>query len=178
MTNGLMPSCWGNATWMAIHSVAYAYKPSVENKIKYLTFFENLGYVLPCDECKIHYRQNFKLDEITVALESHEQLFRWTYDLHNLVNKQTGVPESKWPTYESVKKRFSGYEAACDTLPGVCGSVSGSSNQKGTVVVEKTGSLNEDNFKFLIPMVIFAVLLLISMYFNMKSMMNVKGKRH
>lgn len=175
---GIMPSCFGPPLWTSIHSIAYAYKPSIENKIKYLTFFENLGYVIPCDECKIHYRQNFKLDEITVALESQEKLFRWTYDLHNLVNRQTGVPESKWPTYESVKKRFSGYEAACDTTPGVCGSVSSSSNQKGTVVVEKTGSLNDDNLQFLIPMVIFAVLLVISLFFNFRNMVNIKGKKY
>jgi hypothetical protein len=175
---GLMPSCWGPSGWHFIHSIAYAYNPSIENKIKYLTFFENLGYVLPCDECKIHYRQNFNLEKIQKSLDSQEQLFRWTYDLHNLVNSQTGVPESKWPTYESVKKRFSVYESACDSTPGVCGSSSSSSNQRGTTVVEKTGSLNDDNLPFLIPMVIFVILLVISLYFNFRNMINVKGKKY
>jgi hypothetical protein len=164
--NGLMPSCWGAPFWhSAIHAVAYAYKPTPENKINYYNYFYGLQYILPCEECKSHYKQN--IYGLKNALDSQESLFRWTYDLHNLVNIQTGVPESKWPDYESIKKKYSGYEAECNSMPGVCGSVKNSNNQKGTMVIEKRESRNE-NIKYIIIIMIITLILIISLFFNFK----------
>lgn len=163
---GLMPSYWGNPAWVFIHSIAFAYKPTEENKARYYDYFYNLQYVLPCDECKAHYKHN--ITGLKDALGSQESLFRWTYDLHNLVNKQTGVPEYKWPSYESVKKRYSSYEANCNDMPGVCGTVKNSHSQKGTMVVERFGSVSEDSLQYMVPMIILGLLLLISIYYNLK----------
>ncbi len=166
---GLMPSCWGSSFWFgAIHAVAYAYKPSPENKAKYYDYFYNIQYILPCEECKAHYKTN--IGGLKEALESQETLFRWTYDLHNLVNKQTGVPESKWPSYESVKKKYSGYEASCTEMPGVCGSVKKSPTQKGTMVVETFGSFTEDSIRFIVIISVLSFLLLVSLYYNFKKL--------
>ena len=58
---GLLPSCWGPMLWGSIHSIAYAYNPKID-KNNYYNFFTNLGGVLPCEECRVHYSQN--LNEI------------------------------------------------------------------------------------------------------------------
>ena len=157
---GLLPTCWGSSGWHFFHSVACAYTPSESNTEKYFIFFENLGYVLPCDECKIHYRQNFKAGELRKALESQETLFRWTYDLHNLVNEQTGKPKDTWPSFEDVKKRYQSYEVACDAVPGVCGAKSGapSFNQRSTVVVDKVGPVTEDSIPYMSAMIALIIL--------------------
>jgi hypothetical protein len=159
---GILPTCWGPAMWFSLHSIAYAYNPQID-KGKYYDFFSNLGYILPCEECRVHYSQNLNKQELVIALENSENLFRWVYDLHNKVNKQTGVPESKWPSYESVKQRYGSFKASCTDIPGVCGS--GPGPQKKVKVIEQFGSINEDQLPFLISTVILAILLAVAIFY-------------
>ena len=85
MTNrGLLTTCWGNSLWHGLHSIAYSYNPQTD-KENYYNFFTILGAVLPCEECRIHYKQNLNDTQLKNALESNEGLFRYVYDLHNKV---------------------------------------------------------------------------------------------
>lgn len=156
---GLQPTCWGSGAWMFLHSIAYAYNPEID-KEKYYNFFMNLGYVLPCEECRLHYSQNVNKNELQTALQNQETMFRWVYDLHNQVNKQTGVPESKWPSYDSIKQRYSSFKASCTSIPGACSSVPG--QQKKMKIVEQFGSINEDQLPFVASTAILAIFLLIA----------------
>ena len=155
---GMLPSCWGSPFWHVIHSIAYAYNPQIDRD-NYFDFFSNLGRILPCEECRIHYEQNLNRQELMIALNSPDNLFRWVYDLHNKVNKQTGVPESKWPSYESVKEKYGTFRASCDQLPGVCGTGPGIVPKKKMKIVEQFGEINEDQLPFLIAIIVLAVLL-------------------
>ena len=159
---GLLPSCWGSGAWLFIHSIAYAYNPQID-KENYYNFFSNLGTVLPCEECRTHYSQNLNRQELVVALESTENLFKWVYDLHNKVNRQNGVPESKWPSYESIKNRYGSFKASCSDIPGVCGSNSGI--KKKIKMVEQFGEINEEQLPFLISTITLGVLLLIAIIY-------------
>jgi hypothetical protein len=160
---GLLPSCWGSALWHSIHSIAFVYDPSM-NRQKYYDFFANLGYVLPCEECRLHYNQHFNRDKLINALESNEGLFRWTYDLHNAVNKGTGVPESKWPSYETVKIRYNNYTASCSTMPGTCGA---NLSNKKIKVVEEFGNHSDNTIYCLKSLiVVLFILLIISICIN------------
>jgi hypothetical protein len=160
--SGLMPTCWGPFLWGFIHSIAYVYNP-LTDKEKYYDFFSNMGFILPCDECRIHYVQNLNKQELMIALQSNENLFKWTYDLHNKVNLQTGVPESKWPSYESVKQRYSSYEATCSDIPGVCGS--NSSVKRGIKMVEQFGPINEEQIPYIASTTTLGILLLIAIIY-------------
>lgn len=155
---GMIPSCWGSAMWHVIHSIAYVYNPRVD-KQRYFDFFSGLGSILPCEDCKIHYYQNLNKEELINALQTNEDLFRWTYDLHNKVNIQTKVPQSNWPSYESVKKKYGSFEATCSEIPGVCGS--SSPVKRKIKMIEQFGHINEEQLPFLVTTVILAVLLLI-----------------
>lgn len=117
----VFPTCWGPAMWFFLHSIACAYTPERDHKA-YLDFFINLKYILPCEECREHYSSNLNIYDLRIALTSNESMFRFVYDLHNLVNKQTGVPSSKWPSYESVKKKYVSFRTKCSAVKGVCGS--------------------------------------------------------
>ncbi len=160
---GILPSCWGSGSWLLLHSIAYAYNPQID-KDNYYNFFSNLGTVLPCEECRIHYSQNLNKQELIIALESNENLFRWVYDLHNKINRQTGVPESKWPSYEFVKERYGSFKASCTNIPGVCGSSPGKV-QKKIKMVEQFGEINEEQLPFLISTITLAILLLIALIY-------------
>ena len=141
-TKGLLPSCWGSPLWHALHSIAMAYVPSPENKKKYFDFFASLGNVLPCEECKKHYKENFQKTsgDLQRALETNDGLFRWVYDLHNLVNRQTGVSKEKWPSYQEIVKKYENFKVSCGNTPGVCGAVPGKVPEKRVRIVEEFGT--------------------------------------
>jgi hypothetical protein len=87
---GVSPKHWGREGWKFIHWVAltYPHNPTEKDKKNYLRFFESLQDVLPCPICAEHFKQNMKKHPIN--LESNKQLFNWTVEMHNLVNKQNG----------------------------------------------------------------------------------------
>jgi hypothetical protein len=144
----LMPSCWGPAMWHSIHSIAISYPLIRSNEVRnsYYTFFSNLGNILPCAQCKEHYRDNFNSlkDSLLKALNSTERydLFRFTYDLHNLVNEQTNVPRNKWPEYQDILDKYISFKSpdGCKKVEGACGVVPGKVPKKRIVVVEKFDS--------------------------------------
>jgi len=164
MTNGvgMLPSCWGSSFWHVCHSIAYVYNPSVD-KEKYFAFFANLGHILPCEECRVHYSQNLNKQELISALETNDTLFRWVYDLHNKINRQLGVPESKWPSYESIKQRYGSFKASCSEIPGVCASKSGI--QRKVKMVEQFGPVSDEQMPLLASTVSLGVLLLVAVVY-------------
>lgn len=172
MLQGLMPSCWGPALWHSLHSIAMAYDPSYHSKKDFYDFFKNLGNVLPCEECKKHYNENFlKQEKLLVdSLNKQNGLFRWVYDLHNIVNKQTNAKD--WPTYESVVKKYENFKVSCGNIPGVCGS--GGANKKRIRIVEEFGNVINNDY---ITIFILSLLLFISLCFNIyKSFKKIKNR--
>ena len=99
------PNYWGPKAWYFIHSIALGYSnnPTDIEKEKYKIFFENLGYVLPCQNCQEHYTKNLIKEELDIALKNKKKLFKWTVDLHNKVNKMIG-------------KRIYSYEEALEEM--------------------------------------------------------------
>lgn len=174
---GLLPSCWGPPAWFFLHSTAMAYEPSSKSKQEYYNFFASLGNILPCEECKKHYTENFANSSQTLikALETNKGLFHWVYDLHNTVNGQTGVPKSKWPSYEEVVKRYDNYRVSCDSKPGVCGVTLGEVPSKKTKVVEEFG--NEEFSNDRIFSMVVSVLLLLSVGYIVYTKVGKSKKR-
>jgi FAD-linked sulfhydryl oxidase len=108
------PSLWGPKCWYTLHSIALNYpdKPTQEDQNNYRTFFKNLGNVLPCDNCKIHYSQNLVEEELNSALISKKALFNWTVSLHNKVNKMNGKKEYSYE--EALESLENGYTSFFD----------------------------------------------------------------
>jgi len=102
---GYNPNKWGRQAWHFIHMVALSYPPeevlTKEIKEKYYNFFESLGYTLPCPYCSLHFREKFKKNP--PPLNNREELFRWTVDMHNSVNKDNGKTEI---SYEEAKRQI------------------------------------------------------------------------
>jgi hypothetical protein len=59
-----------------------------EKKEAYIRFFEAMPDVLPCSMCGKHLKENLKLLPVDT-----DDMFRWSIDLHNLVNSQLNKPE-------------------------------------------------------------------------------------
>jgi len=95
------PEIWGPKAWFFIHNIALTYprNPNINDKQMYKNFFINLGNVLPCSVCKVHYKENLIESELDIGLNSNIDLFKWTVDIHNKVNKQNN---KKIFTYEEA----------------------------------------------------------------------------
>ena len=79
---------WGKNAWYFIHSSAINFDNIQNNRHKYLMFYRVFIQLIPCPICKKHFINNINKNEY--LLESNinkENIFNWTIDLHNEVNK-------------------------------------------------------------------------------------------
>jgi hypothetical protein len=83
------PTVWGPNLWVVIHTLALNYpnNPSYEQKRIHEDFFNNLVFLIPCDKCRIHYRQHINNNPVVNHLKNSDTLFRYTIEIHNEVNK-------------------------------------------------------------------------------------------
>ena len=90
----LPPSVWGPFFWHTIHITALSYppKPSYAHKRAAKEFFESLVHLIPCPKCREHYTTHLQKNPISPHLDRREDLFRWTVNLHNEVNKSLNKP--------------------------------------------------------------------------------------
>lgn len=118
----MKPDIWGKHMWYTIHFVALAYphNPSNEDKRQYQVFFENLHHVIPCYKCSVNYISHLNEKPITVeVLSGPVSLFRWTVDIHNLVNKELKKKQWKYTEahefYENFERRNISKNKWCTT---------------------------------------------------------------
>ena len=88
-------SIWGNQAWHFIHLMAIAemYRFDKSRLHYYKIFFETLSHTLPCNSCNYNMKQHLKELPNIESFQNDRELFYWTVDLHNLVNKQLNKPE-------------------------------------------------------------------------------------
>ena len=79
------PSKWGPHFWMTLHVACLGcqdYKALTE-------FVEGYMYIIPCLSCRQHFEQVLVENPIPEAGD----FFKWSVDVHNIVNKRLGKPE-------------------------------------------------------------------------------------
>jgi hypothetical protein len=106
---GLSPSLWGREAWHFIHLVALTYpdKPTPDDVKEYHQFFESLGTVLPCPYCAKHYKE--KMKDNPIRLGSQTELFQWTVDIHNSVNKDNKKKTLSYEqAFQEITKKLEG----------------------------------------------------------------------
>ena len=86
------PSVWGPPFWTTLHYIAMGYPstPTVAVQASYRSFFESLDAVIPCNVCSSNYRAHLRDHPVAGYLDSPDRLFRWTVDIHNVVNREHG----------------------------------------------------------------------------------------
>ncbi len=103
------PELWGNYGWKFIHYVTLNYpnNPSETDKYNYSQFLTNLSNVLPCNACKLNLKRHLKQLPINDdVLSSKDNLVKWGFDMHNLVNSELGKPILDYnEALESLKKQ-------------------------------------------------------------------------
>ncbi len=99
------PKVWGPKLWFSMHTIALNYpdNPTYQDKRNHEDFFNLLSHTIPCEKCRIHYRQLLDRYPIIQHLENSDQLFRYTILLHNEVNTLLNKPRL---SYEEVVKFY------------------------------------------------------------------------
>lgn len=86
----ICPTVFGPYFWSVVHMTALSAPDDLdpEKAQAYVRFFESLPDILPCAMCGRHLKENLE----TMPVDTSD-LFRWTVDIHNLVNEQINKPE-------------------------------------------------------------------------------------
>ena len=93
MIHNIDPNLWGKHFWATAHyiTISYPTNPTKIEKQNVKFFFELLKELLPCGNCRSHYKNNLKIYPLTdEILSSKYKLIEWLVNLHNEVNKRTG----------------------------------------------------------------------------------------
>lgn len=87
---GIAPDIWGPSTWTFLHLIVLAEDDNVGDRLVYYkNLYDVLRHLLPCGKCRKHLEDNInKLKDIE-QLQTKRELFDWTTQLHNNVNKLT-----------------------------------------------------------------------------------------
>lgn len=89
---GFQPSVWGPGLWLALHMITFNYpeNPNKADQKNYKRFFKYLAEVLPCAQCRIHFKKSFtdaNNNKENSPFANRESLARWLYELHENVSK-------------------------------------------------------------------------------------------
>jgi hypothetical protein len=93
--NGIPPPIWGPIFWKTIHMIASTYprRPTEKDKDDYYAYFKSIGNILPCAKCRTNYYKHIsQMGFGRSNMFSQETLFRFSFDLHNMVNRGLGKP--------------------------------------------------------------------------------------
>ena len=85
----LDPNIWGHAGWKIIYAIGYGYpdNPTLEEQVQVYNYFTSLSYLLPCGDCRNHYKDNLlKYPLINNVIRSRTSLLNWINTVHNDVN--------------------------------------------------------------------------------------------
>jgi len=99
------PILWGPSLWKYLHYLTLSYpdSPTLELKMKYKDFFLNLYNFIPCEKCRINYQKHLEQIPLTDnIMNSRNELIKWLFDIHNIVNKETGKRELKFKEFIEI----------------------------------------------------------------------------
>ena len=115
------PTRWGPKLCFFMDTLAMNYptNPTYNDKINMKNFFEILKYILPCEECRLHYVGHLDNTPIDNYLNSKENLIMWVLKLHNNVNESLNKPT--WTIEQFMEHYTQIYSSKCNITNGKCG---------------------------------------------------------
>ena len=102
----MSPTIWGPHAWFILHSISMALPNNVpvDKQKDLIQFMKSFGNLIPCNICKINYKNNLKImSPLEKNVQTRELFSKWLIDLHNIVNIETG---KKIMSYEAVVKKY------------------------------------------------------------------------
>lgn len=87
---GINAEHWGKQAWHFLHTICYNYaeNPTETDKKDYADYIDAFQRVLPCPYCAEHFKE--LLIQLPPRFDNKTELFNWSVDVHNEVNKSNG----------------------------------------------------------------------------------------
>lgn len=87
------PDVWGPSMWKSLIYIAMGYpdNPSNQEKLTYTNFWNNIGDVLPCSNCKHNYHKHINIYKPDVTSKSNTLI--WLCSIYNEVRKDLKKPK-------------------------------------------------------------------------------------
>lgn len=102
--NNLTKTDWGRPTWFVIH-ISALYSPQNSNLLnRYTQFLTSLQFILPCDKCKEHLKENLKYVSLQHCGNDNKSIFKCSWELHNIVNRSLNKYQ---PSFEEALNLYS-----------------------------------------------------------------------
>lgn len=93
----------GPATWHFLHSTAATYDGSDSSKRGFISIIDGIQKTFPCPNCRKNLAKHLKELPLEKYLDNCDDLFLWTYLMHDKVNQLKHV---KSPPLNEVKKYY------------------------------------------------------------------------
>ena len=103
----LTPKIWGPSTWIMLHllTLSYPENPSNVDIENHRNFLLSLSDVLPCSECRTHFKGHLKKCALGNALRSKNDYVRCVWRMHNEVNPEKAISFEEFiKLYEEILK--------------------------------------------------------------------------
>ena len=104
----ICPTVFGPYFWSVIHMscLSAGLDVSDEKAAALMQFVDSMPGILPCKQCGKHLKENL----LILPFDRHDP-FRWSVDIHNLVNSQLNKPEIDY------EKAYRYWSARCSGGP-------------------------------------------------------------
>lgn len=97
---------YGPGLWFAIHLMSYKTDKDPTLRRSFLTYIQSIADNFPCGECRGHFKNYLT----TKPPGDAQELFKWSWEFHNAVNKRLGKPQM---TYDESLKPFKTMSPIC-----------------------------------------------------------------
>lgn len=87
------PTEWGKYGWKFLHAITegYSVSPTFDEKQSARNLVNSLPYLLPCNKCKINFKDHLSKRPLTdEILNTRSSFKKWMIDIHNDVNRSLG----------------------------------------------------------------------------------------
>jgi hypothetical protein len=101
----ITPKTWGPCTWIMLHLITLSYpeKPSNTDIENHRNFLLSLSDILPCNECRSHFKAHLKKCAISHSLKSRDDYIKCVWNMHNGVAPEKAISfEEFMSTYKEI----------------------------------------------------------------------------
>lgn len=119
---------WGPLLWSFLHALAERAGmqtdlfQQTDERLRWSTFLQSVSSILPCPNCREHYKEWIALHPLTSLktipyAELRDWIRRWIFDLHTNVNERIGKPPFSWDALSSTYTPFDFFHGYHRILP-------------------------------------------------------------
>jgi len=160
------PEMWGPYGWTFLGYVALGFPEhaTLEDRLAYEEFFNNLWKVLPCKKCSDNYLRHLgEVPPVEKYMTSGTKLFEWVWMVHNIVNKELGKPQISFEEALETMKRGGVYRACNKNVMEPTNII-----MNGMGVVGGSGSISSNKTACYMMVVVSVFFLLLLIFFSGK----------